>query len=147
MRVLIKFDNIEKIIPDSINIAYATLSIFTFDEYITPGSMNPTVLGGIKEVYRITKGWDASSVTWHDPWDNDGCDFDEEIIASNTNDQKQVWEDFDVSELIEYYIDNPDSNYGFLVTFPDDPTIDFGGVAYSSEYSDISKRPKLTVYY
>lgn len=109
--------------------------------------MNPTVIGGLKEVCRIVKDWDASSVTWLFPWDNEGGDFDEEVIASNTNDQKETWEDFEVTELVKCYIDSPDSNYGFLVTFPDDPTIDFGSVAYSSEYSDISRRPKLTIYY
>lgn len=114
---------------------------------MTPGSSNPTTIGGEKQVHEITKNWGVSSVTWLTPWNKAGGDFDEEIIASNTNDQKQVWEDFNVTELVEYFIDNPDSNYGFLVTLPDDPTIDFGSVSYSSEYTEISKRPKLTIYY
>jgi hypothetical protein len=127
-----------------------TLSFWVFDEFrVVTDTTNPngTTIGGKKEVHRITKDWGISSITWKAPWDSGGGDYDPIIEASNTNDQKGKWEDFDVTDLVKEFIDNPSGNYGFIVKFLDDPLIDFGSVSYSSEYSDISKRPKLTVYY
>ncbi len=112
-----------------------------------PGSINPTALGGYKEVRRVTKDWDVPTVTWKVPWDKEGGDFSDTISATFSNDQKDVWEKYDVTNLTKEFISDSSGNYGYLLTYPDDPNIDFGNVAYSSEYSDVTKRPKLTIYY
>lgn len=95
----------------------------------------------------MTKGWDESSVTWKTPWDSGGGNYDTVTTATNTNDIKEKWEEFDVTDLVKKFADNSLENHGFMIKFPYDPTVDFGSVAYSSEYSAISKRPKLTIYY
>lgn len=98
---------------------------------------------GIKRLYRMTKEWDENSSTWESlgggvsPWSG-------AYIATNTNGSANVWEEYDVTETIQQFVNGELENYGFCIGFRLD---DFGCYYNSSEHSDIQKRPKLIVEY
>lgn len=98
---------------------------------------------GKKRLYRMTKEWDESSATWASlsggvsTWGNNQIDL-------NFNTKKNVWEDYDVTATIQNFINGEEENYGFCMGYRLD---DFGCYYFSSEYSDISKRPKLVIEY
>ena len=99
-----------------------------------------------KHCYALERDWQENSVTWNTPWQSPGGTFSEPPVFVNTNTQKNVWEDFDVTEAVYAMIQNQKPNYGFIISFPS--TSDASRAAYyrSSEYSgDTSLRPKLTI--
>ncbi len=92
----------------------------------------------------ITTEWEEDEVTWRTPWDDDGGDFINNPLDENNNSDVQTWEDYDVTSAVEDFIDDPSSNYGFLIKH----TAETVGVKFiSSENSDQEKRPKLTLYF
>lgn len=102
----------------------------------------------IKNCYALECDWQENSVTWNSPWQSPGGTFSEPPVFINTNTQKNVWEEFDVTDAVLAMINNSKPNYGFLVSFLS--TSDKSRAAYyrSSEYTgDKSLRPKLTVKY
>jgi len=103
-------------------------------------------VNGPKSLYRITRDWDEATVEWKSPWANPGGDFESTPLAKSGNDQVKVWEHFDVTAAIKDMVENSGEYYGFILTF-DHHTPAYGVMMASSEYSDASKRPKLTVTY
>ena len=101
---------------------------------------------GTKSIYRITKSWQESSVTYNSPWSSNGGDYNSSRIDQNTNSSTKVWEDFDVKSTIEGFLANTYSNYGFLIKFDSyspSKTLDY----ISSENSNQDNRPKLVITY
>ncbi|MEK7574857.1 MAG: hypothetical protein AAB511_01370, partial [Patescibacteria group bacterium] len=49
----------------------------------------------------------------------------------------------DIKTLAQEWVDNPNANYGMMIYINDPDEADF----YSSEFSDVTKRPKLRVFY
>lgn len=99
-----------------------------------------------KHCYALERDWQENSVTWNSPWQSPGCTFSEPPVFVNTNTQKNVWEDFDVTEAVCAMLQNQKPNYGFIISFPS--TSDASRAAYyrSSEYTgDTTLRPKLTI--
>lgn len=98
---------------------------------------------GIKRLYRMTKEWDQSSSTWQSlgggvsTWSGNN-------IATSNNGLANVWEDYDVTETIQKFINGELENYGFCMGYRLD---DFGCYYFSSEHADTQKRPKLTIEY
>ena len=103
-------------------------------------------INGPKSLFRITRDWDEATVEWKSPWANPGGDFENIPLAKNSNDQIKVWEHYDVTNAIKDIVENSGDNYGFILTF-DHHTPAYGVMIASSEYSDESKRPKLTIKY
>ncbi len=110
--------------------------------YVT--SMHPYKVD-TKHCYLLESDWQEGSVTWNFPWKSPGGDFSKPPVFVNTNTQKNVWEEFDVTEAVLAMINNSKPNYGFIVIFPS--TNDRSRAAYyrSSEYSDATMRPKLVI--
>ncbi len=108
----------------------------------------PCVNGDTKGILRIVKDWDESDVEWDKPWSEKGGDYSISKIATNTNDKLNVWEHYDVTEMVSYFVDYPSKNHGFILLFSEDfieGTNDFGVYYASSEFDEESKRPKLTL--
>lgn len=84
------------------------------------------------------------SVTWREPWDDNGGDYVTSPLDESDVSDVQVWEDFDVISAVEEFIDDPSSNYGFLIKHT---VLKMGVKFISSENSDQEKRPKLTLYF
>jgi hypothetical protein len=155
---LIKFFDIDTILPENAQYEAAELSFYIFDEYKHPesDSQNSTTIGGEKHIYRVSTDWGTTPVNWNTPWTDLGGDYNKEILDTIEDVKKGIWETFDVSNSVKEFIDTPSSNFGFIVLPPMSNPMrenknradNHGCVAYSSEYTgDITKRPKLTIYY
>lgn len=144
-------------IPSGATITSATLSLYW---YYPAGATrtNSTVVG----VYRPRYSWNPSYVCWTNrasgtAWTNAGGDwydsagvsqgstpFDSVTFAAATV-PDNAFHDFDVTALVQAYVNGTYSNYGFLLKASAENSnyIAF----YSKEYSSASMRPKLTVTY
>ncbi len=127
------------IIPVDAKIKEATLSVYPYKNFYD-GKNGP------KSVYRLTKNWNESNVSWNSPWSKKGGDFATQALASSSNSSLKTWEDYDVGSAVKDMVENSGNNYGFLIKF-DSMTPGKGVVFYSSESALSDKRPKLTVTY
>lgn len=87
-----------------------------------------------------------------------GCDFDHENLVIADYVDTNEWEDYDVTEIFKKMYNNQIPNYGFMIkqfvcikdTGVDrnpEARMNSGKNYWSSEYTEIEKRPKLTVKY
>ena len=135
--MVIKFDL--NTIPNNVTVTKAALSMYPYEKFMD-GENGP------KSVYRVTKEWDESSVTWKSPWSTSGGDYDTVALSSNNNSSYNVWEEYDLTTAVKNIVEEGGDNYGFIFIF-DSMTPPKGATMYSSEASDITLRPKLTVEY
>ena len=100
---------------------------------------------GPKSVFVVEKEWDPATARWEIPWTSEGGDFDESkpIAHSSSDTTVKRWEIFDVTETAKQFVQNPASNFGFLIRFDDDDRR--GIMVYSSESPETDKRPKLVI--
>ena len=108
-------------------------------------------------LYRITKDWTVDEATWLIPkagnemW-NPGSDtleqggtYTEENAAETEYAEPENWEEYDITEIIKYFIDHPDENFGFLLISDEEMNNTQRAYASSDLTDDISLRPKLTI--
>lgn len=126
-RSLIKFD-IGDIPTSATAIRNAILRLNVIS---TSGAWAYTNSDGHVSVHRITTNWIESEATWTNatttiPWSAVGGDYGSEIgiWLGNTNLATNItsattsanfWLDFDVTNIVQYWKENPSENYGFLV--------------------------------
>ncbi len=92
-------------------------------------------------MHKITETWEVNSVTW----ENQPA-FPYNALDENSNTSIAVWEDYDVTSAVKEMVADGSKNYGFMVKFPYEE--DYKGARIrSSEASEQSERPKLTVTY
>ena len=151
-RAVMKFDLSS--IPSGVTIIGATLEIYKYGNY------NGYTKSDVYEVYKVTKEWDENGASWIKRnsslnWDRYGGDYESTALSSFSYDGSyNGWFDFSVTSAIKDFIDNPSINYGLIVLVPggvdsvyDNQTKDQESYFHSSEASDGSLRPKLTVTY
>ena len=108
-------------------------------------------------LYRITKEWKADEVTWLMPkagnkmW-NPGEDTLEQGGAYTTDNSAETdyaepenWEEYDITVMLKYFIDNPNENFGFILISDEEMNNTQRAYASSDFTDDISQRPKLTI--
>lgn len=133
-RTFMVFDNIPEVEVES-----ATLSVFWYYEY---GGTAAEI-----EVFRPAQ-WNPIFVTWNSYdngllWTNSGGDYHESydsitLVGTPTN----KYYDFDVTDLVNGYIDGSFDNTGFMLKTTDEKD---GYMAfYSQEHTNINQVPKLT---
>ncbi len=154
VRVLIKFDSIDAHVPKEAKVSEALLSIYVYDtckidaESVVPlNSWDPSSRS--KEIYQISTSWNDKDVSWLKPWkgvNNQGGEYVKETKQSSFNNTLGVWQTFKVTDMVKHFIEKPSENYGFIIKYMD-AGVSTGTVSYSSECSDITKRPKLMIYY
>ncbi len=145
-------------IPSGATILSATLELYMYENEVAGG--NPTLNAA---VHRMTRAWqegtgmggggDSDGATWvhhngANEWASAGGDF-QAAAAAQTNIQVgeiNQWHEWDVTALVQYWIDNPSANDG-LILRDSTPANSFWGRFYSREYGDPAYRPKLTVVY
>jgi len=126
-RSLIKFD-ISDLPTSATAIRNAVLRL---NVIATTGAWSYTNTDGHVSVHRVTTNWNESEATWTNatsstPWSAVGGDYGTEtsIWLGNTNLATNItsgttsanfWLDFDVTEMVQYWKQNPSENYGFLV--------------------------------
>ena len=135
-------------------ISNATLSLYWYYP-VNSTRNNDTVV----EIYRPVD-WDPDYVSWNHrtsdtPWNTPGGDwFDKNEVAQGSVSYASVtfsgsdvpdnrYNEFDVTELVQDYISGEYENTGFFLKAQDeyDNYIAF----YSSDWSNVDQRPKLTV--
>jgi hypothetical protein len=107
------------------------------------------------DVFRLTKGWDESGVTWYKAtsnvnWTTEGGDRDTPRIfkLEQAADFLNQWADHTVTATVQDMVQNPEENHGFLFVHVGTSGNNHDRQDYrSSEYNDVSFRPKLTVEY
>lgn len=150
-RTLIRFTELQRI-PSSSTIISAKIFLTGLDK----GSLNlpqgnsyypgsPYNQFGPNDgiVQQITSSWDESSVTWNTM--PSVSDAGKTVIQAS---QKQ-WKDrsaIDVTDIVKGFVQDPSSNYGFMLSLANE-TIYHSQGFYSSESSSPDKRPKLVVTY
>ena len=108
-------------------------------------------------LYRITKGWNVDQATWLIPksesemW-NPGADTLEQGGTYTTDNSAETdytepenWEEYDITVILKYFIDNPNENFGFILISDEEMNNTQRGYASSDFTDDISLRPKLTI--
>ena len=144
--MVIKFDL--STIPSDATVVKAVLSIYSFKEHWEGRT-------SYNDIFRLTKGWDESGVTWYKAssnvnWSTEGGDHDTprifklEQVAEFVN----QWADHTVTSAVQQMVQNPAESHGFLLVHVGTSGNNHDHQDYrSSEYSDVSFRPKLTVEY
>lgn len=98
-------------------------------------------------LYTASKEWKEMEANWfkaskEEWWSNEGGDYDPGIKASFDFPSNAVgkWHDFDVTELVQGFIDNPETNFGFHFFM----SVAMVTLEYtSSESPNKGNRPKL----
>lgn len=160
-RSLIKFNSLN--IPTSAtSVRNAVLRITT--NAISNGWTYTGTSGNVS-VHRITRDWNPSEATWtsatvFSPWASQGGDFEDSsnIWIGNTNlnnsftsasSNSAFYVDVNVTDIVEYWRQNPSENYGFAVKL--NPAIQensISAVSYSINSSrSTSGTPTLFVAY
>ncbi len=138
-RSFIDFDGL-KSIPRGITITSATLSLYgkTSSIFIKQGNTGPNECF----IDRITSSWDES-VTWNTR--PNITHLHETVLPGSNGTQWKYNVDVDVTMLVQDMIDLPaDSSYGFCIRLQEEGY--YKNLLFaSSEHTDPSLRPKLTV--
>jgi uncharacterized repeat protein (TIGR01451 family) len=145
-RPLIRFDLGPALIPGDATIISAELGIYC----------NARNLFNDMEaqVYQVIKPWNPLEVTWEraaagDPWIAEGCDHPGSDRFADPADERVVFDRntfqmFDVTSIVQNWVDTPTSNEGFLLVAPDPAVIYY---YRNSRFTEIEQRPKLWITY
>ncbi len=139
----------------SISVSSDNINKVTFSSYFLGGFQDN---GEKTHLYRMIKEWKPDEATWvhakkGEMW-NPGADtleqggaFTEEDAAETGYAQPNEWEEYDITEILKYFLDHPDENYGFIIISDEDYN-NVQRLYRSSDFTDtISQRPKLTIEY
>lgn len=107
------------------------------------------------QVHRLLRPWKESEVNWNQamngiPWAEPGAkaagvDSAAEYVARTTLNAVQTWVEWDITPLVQDWVRYPEGNFGMLLK-----GVGSAGVRYdlfSSEWANVSARPKLTITY
>lgn len=132
-RFLIKFDFSE--IPEGAKIDSAYLELFS----------NGTKHFGDNgfRIYRITEPWDANTVTWSNQPEYNPY---QKILGMKSKGKFQDYK-IDMTYLVKNIVENKIENHGFIFKLFNENLPQKAVRFYSSEHTNISKHPKLTIYF
>lgn len=153
-RSLIQFDL--STIPSDAQITSATLK-FYYASYSCSVVAGDSPSGRIYWAYQVTQPWTDNEITWNrydgiNSWTNTGGDYTEAGGASLVMPGSfPTWVDWDVTSIVEAWVEDSQPNYGFLIKDGDETaTVDNWVWASfrSSEYSTQADRnPILEIIY
>lgn len=126
---LVEFD-LSSITGIGVTINQATLSVY---EYIVGSS------GATFGVYRIIDEWDEMTVLWSNRPSWTGSQ------DSVTCDGATGWWDFNITQLVQDWVDETEENHGVSIFYPSSGCT-FPHI-YSSDYGTEEFRPKLEIDY
>jgi hypothetical protein len=138
----------------------ALLELYMYDRERTVIGNN--VINSV--IYRVDNAWDegvqdgAACITEGATWQTRDCsnnwggsDIDSTVQTNAVIDYDDIntWHTWNITNLVQYWYDNPSSNFGILIQ----DEMEIGNqetfIAHyaSGEYGDVNLRPKLTVFY
>jgi len=145
-------------IPPGIVIKAAMLELYMYNRERTVIGNN--VINSV--IFRIDASWiegvqDGTACTVGATWQNRDCSSNWGGSINTTIETNAVlhyedintWHSWNITDLVQYWYDNPSSNYGLLLQDESELGNQETFIAHyaSGEYSDVNLRPKLTVYY
>jgi hypothetical protein len=157
--VLLEFDLSS--MPAGATVASAILELYMYNASTPIPDVQIEV-----NVHRVTRSWkegnkngtgNSNGASWDeydgvDLWATQGADFNVAVEASETLLSQEIdqWHSWDITSLVQYWVDNPSDHFGLILkdldegTGPDDT---FYGTFYSREstYSNGAFKPRLTV--
>lgn len=142
-RAILKFNT--DTLPSDATIQDADLNLWTSN---TVGS------GGTYDLHALTTDFDETTATWNNadastPWTTGGGgDYDASIsdyVSPITNDPK--WHRWNAESIVQQWVDDPNSNHGFMVKRNDETGAGERVLFLSSEAEEQNLRPKLVVNY
>ncbi len=147
-RPLVKFDlaavAAQYKIPASATIVEAKLGLYCYARNL----FNPMEA----RVFQVYRNWVDTQATWYkatsgDNWALEGCDNTATDRAEAFSDgrvifDRNVFHDYDVTSVVQQWVNNPASNKGLILIGPDPAVIYY---YYSSEWGTANQRPRLVV--
>ncbi|HUW82308.1 MAG TPA: Calx-beta domain-containing protein, partial [Phycisphaerae bacterium] len=131
--------NVASIAPGT-SISSAKLRLFTWSE--NGGS-------AVYAAHQLTRDFVEGEVTWNSyasgqAWTNPGGDYSAPVVGQCTKDPTaiDVWMEWDVTAVVQSWVDNPASNYGLALKVQDE-TVGVQNRFRSSEYG--SNGPELFI--
>jgi len=134
-------------LPSPITIKKATLHAYALER----SNDNPMMIG----MYPLNRQWEVDEATWimatddegwlwvgaaSVPWDREG-----ESAADARLDRTYQWYPFDLTSLVQRWVDDPESNKGVLLVGAGNVSVEYRLV--SSDRSSVILRPKLVIDY
>ena len=100
------------------------------------------------EVYRLTSEWTEGGVTWNSPWTTAGGDYATPPAAASASvgTTNGVWVTWDITSLVQGWLDGSYPNYGLLVKDSVEDSVDKREAKFTSrEYN--GSDPELVIDY
>lgn len=140
-RALVAFDLSS--IPTGSTIDNATISFFSFNNYTVAPLTNGQQGNNSCYLQRVTEDWDQNVVTWNTQPNSISTD---ELILPQSTAAVQDYLDMDVTATVQYFVNNPNQNFGYKFGLIDE-TLGNNLSFHSSESTDPAKKPLLKVTY
>ncbi|MFH1927525.1 MAG: DNRLRE domain-containing protein [Chloroflexota bacterium] len=134
-------------LPSPVTIKMATLYAYALER----SNENPMMIG----IYPLNRHWEAEEATWlmatadegwlwsgasSVPWDREG-----ESVSDVVMDQVYHWFPFDLTSLVQRWVDDPESNKGVILAGSGHVAVEYRLVA--NERRSVILRPRLVIDY
>lgn len=137
LRSLIQFDL--SAIPANSTIVSANLSLFYNSTSTSAGQAGANA----SYLQRVTSTWDESSVTWNNQPSTTSAN---QILLAQSSATNQSYPNINVSAIVQDWINNPSTNYGFLLKLQNE--VQMVSMKFcSSDAADSTKWPALEITY
>ena len=123
-------------IPTAATIVDANLVLFYFET----SPEVPTLLGA----YQVKSDWEENHINWAN---QPSCAPEPESTVNVPAAAAQEFESWDISALVQSWVDGSIVNKGVCVMDTDEGTVKAWKSFYSSHHTEISRRPKLVITY
>lgn len=110
MRTYIKFNNLPSELTGK-TINNATLSLYMN----TPHSSESDT----QAIYKVIKVWDEKTITWNFQPESVPTDSSRTALSGEAN----GWKDWDITSLVQTWVDNPTSNEGLMIKSANEETV------------------------
>jgi hypothetical protein len=124
-------------IPATAVVTVADLGLYYYVS--APGAVASTV-----GVYKVTSSWNESVVTWDNQPASSAAPEDTEDMSGAPTNTFLLWS---ITSLTQSWHDGSIPNYGIMLRDADENTYEGRKAFYSSDWSDSTQCPKLTITY
>jgi hypothetical protein len=121
----------------------ATLSLYLEDATTVGFGVNPSAGQPITvDVYPVSAAWDRNTIKWSNKPANGAL-----ITSSTPITGIGAWVNFDVTSTVANWLDNPGTNFGFVLkgSVPVGASPDWVYANFSSGFGELGNAPMLTV--